>query len=69
MKRTTLMLAVVACLWSCALCGTTRADMIVYNTFGEPGDKYIAGSGWGVEGSGSSFGYGNEASVVSGKAE
>jgi hypothetical protein len=43
--------------------------MIVYNTFGEPGDKYIAGSGWGVEGSGSSFGYGNEASVVSGKAE
>jgi PEP-CTERM motif len=44
-------LAVVACLW--AWTGTARADIIVYSTFGEPGDTFTNGGAFLVYGSAS----------------
>jgi hypothetical protein len=54
-------LAAVACLCGCCLTGTGRADMIVFNTFGEPGDKFDHSNVFGISGTNSSFGYVNEA--------
>jgi hypothetical protein len=50
MKRLAI-LAVVAWLWGCALSSTGRADTVLFNTFGEPGDTY-ANTSSGVWGSG-----------------
>jgi hypothetical protein len=49
-------LAAVGCMWGCALTGTGRAGpIVVYSTFGEPGDTFSNGGADTVEGS-QSFG-------------
>jgi hypothetical protein len=48
-------LAVFACLWGCALPGTGRASMVVFNSFGEPGDTFSSSSVANVFGSGAAF--------------
>jgi hypothetical protein len=56
-------LAIVTCLYGCALPGTGWAGSVVYSTFGEPGDTFNTGAGVAVAGSGSVFGYAAQASA------